>query len=235
MVSAAGWVDENALLMASAHGLWRVDLRDGTRTLISPLEQENDQIRSNDGRADPWGGFWIGTMGYNAEPGAGAIYRFYRNELRQLFGDITISNAICFAPDRTCAYFTDTATRKVMKVRLDPQGWPAAEPTVFIDLTADGLKPDGAVADADGTIWIAQWGASRVAAYDKSGTFLRAVSLPAAHVTCPAFGGDGYATLFVTSARQGLSEDALQEVPEHGMTFALEGVTTGQAEPQVLL
>ena len=83
-VSAAGWVDRDTLLMASETGLWRFDLANGQKELIVPLEADNPVTRSNDGRADPWGGYWIGTMGKNAEKGAGAIYRFWKGELRQL-------------------------------------------------------------------------------------------------------------------------------------------------------
>ena len=72
-VSAAGWVDRDALLLASETGLWRFDLNTADRSLITPLEADNPVTRSNDGRADPWGGLWIGTMGKEAEPGAGSI------------------------------------------------------------------------------------------------------------------------------------------------------------------
>lgn len=234
-VSAAGWVDVNTVLMASAKGLWRLDLTDGNRTLVVSLEAENALTRSNDGRADPWGGFWIGTMGYNAEPRAGAIYRYYRGELRKLFPGITISNAICFAPDRSCAYFTDTPTRKVMKVPLDGDGWPDGAPTVLLDLTEEGLNPDGAVVDADGNLWLAQWGAARIAVYGSRGQFLKALDVPAAQVTCPAFGGSDLTTLYVTSATEGLDAKAFDAMPNQGQTFEITGVAKGLPEPRVIL
>lgn len=234
-VSAMGWVDEHSLMMASATGLWRVDLSDGTRVRVCPLEETNSQTRSNDGRADPWGGFWIGTMGYNAEADAGAIYRFYQGTLRKLFGKITISNGICFAPDRSRAYFTDTSTGKMMKVALDRDGWPAGGPSVFVDLKPDQLNPDGALTDAHGTVWIAQWGAAQVASYNADGQFLRAVSFPAQHITCPAFGGEGFETLFVTSATQGVPSSVIEKEPQQGMTFAIDGLTKGLPEPRVIL
>ncbi|MEM9576623.1 MAG: SMP-30/gluconolactonase/LRE family protein [Pseudomonadota bacterium] len=234
-VSAAGWVDEHSLLIASASALWRFDLSNGTRTRICPLEAENPTTRSNDGRADPWGGFWIGTMGLNAETGAGAIYRYYQGTLRKLFAEITISNAICFAPDRSTAYFTDTARGQVMKVALDREGWPTGEPAVFVDLRSDGLNPDGALVDAEGNLWIAQWGTSQVAGYSPEGAFIDAIPLPARHVTCPAFGGADFGSMFVTSAKQGLPEDIIAGSPQQGMTFVIGGVTRGVAEPRVLL
>jgi sugar lactone lactonase YvrE len=192
--------------------------------------------RSNDGRADPWGGFWIGTMGKGAERGAGAIYRYYRGELRRLVSDVTISNAISFTPDAGFACFSDTMTGRVMRWALDEAtGWPVGEAGVFLDLRAERLNPDGAVFDADGRFWVAQWGAGRVAAYDGEGGFLRAVSVGAAHSTCPAFGGPEMRTLFCTSALQGLTPEQIAAAPESGMTFAVDDVAKGQSEPAVIL
>ncbi len=234
-VSAAGWVDEHRLLVASATGLWRYDLTDDSKSLLCPLEKGNTKIRSNDGRADPWGGFWIGTMGINAAKGAGAIYRYYQGRLQQLYGGITISNAICFAPDRKFAYFTDTPTRQVMRVAMDRYGWPEGEPSVLVDLTQDALNPDGAVTDSAGNLWIAQWGAGRVVCYSPEGALLKTVALPAQQITCPAFGGDAFDRLFVTSATEGLSQNVLRDAPKQGMTFACDAGARGLAEPQVIL
>ncbi|MEW2915648.1 SMP-30/gluconolactonase/LRE family protein [Ruegeria sp. ANG10] len=235
-VSAAGWVDRDWLLIASETGLWRFNLQNGKKDLITPLEADNPVTRSNDGRGDPWGGFWIGTMGKTAEPRAGAIYRYWRGELRQLVADVTISNAICFAPDRSCAYYTDTAAKQVMQWPLKSEtGWPEGDSTVFLDLRVDGLNPDGAVVDAKGNLWIAQWGASRVAAYTPSGQFLTAIPFEATHVSCPAFGGSDLTTLYCTTAREGLEKDTLAAHPTNGMTFAAPGAGTGQAEHRVIL
>jgi sugar lactone lactonase YvrE len=230
--SAAGWVDSDTLIMASQTALWRFDIPTGVQTHLVDLEAENTVTRSNDGRADPWGGFWIGTMGKHAEPGAGAIYRYYGGALRKLFGDITISNAICFAPDRSHAYYTDTATKQIMRISLDADtGWAIGDPEVLIDLRDQGLNPDGAVTDADGNIWVALWGASQVACFAPDGSELRRVEVPAAHPSCPAFGGPDLRDLFVTSALQGLDTPS----PQDGMTFCIKDVAQGLPEPQVIL
>lgn len=235
-VSAAGWVDRDTLLMASETGLWRFSLSDGARDLIVPLEADNPKTRSNDGRADPWGGFWIGTMGKESEADAGAIYRFYKGELRRLYQPITISNAICFSPDRRFGYYTDTLTKLVMRQRLDPvDGWPEGAPAIYLDLVEEGLNPDGAVIDADGNMWLAQWGACRVAVYAPDGAFLKAVAFDALQTSCPAFGGADLSTLYCTSAAVGITSETLAKHPRNGMTFVSENAGVGQKEHQVIL
>ncbi|KQB97013.1 gluconolactonase [Loktanella sp. 1ANDIMAR09] len=228
-VSAAGWTSESTLLIASSAALMHFDITIGKSEIITPLEADNPVTRSNDGRADPLGGFWIGTMGIDAEDGAGAIYRYYQGELRQLYAPITISNAICFAPDGKTAYFTDTPTQRIMRVALDDQGWPKGDPVLHIDLSRTDFRPDGAVVDAAGNLWNAQWGVGRVAVYDPAGTFLESYNFAARQTSCPAFGGDDLQTLFCTSAAVGI------EGPEQGKTFAVPTKAAGQAEHQVIL
>lgn len=236
LFSAAGWVDHETLIVASETALWRMDLETGQTDRLVALEADNMVTRSNDGRADPWGGFWIGTMGKSAEPKAGAIYRYYKGALRQIVGDITISNAICFDRTRCCAYYTDTPTGQVMRQGLDLEsGWPLGAPEVFLDLTKEGLNPDGAVVDADGNIWIAQWGASRVAAYDPMGKFVKAVLVGGEQASCPAFGGAELRDLYVTTAAEGMDAAVLAQAPENGLVFVKNNVAQGVAEPQVIL
>lgn len=234
IVSAAGWIDRDHLLIASETALLRYNLATGARETVAPLDAENPGTRSNDGRADPWGGFWIGTMGKAAEPGAGAIWRYHKGQMRRLFAPVTIPNAICFRPDRSAAHYADTAECRVMRVALDADGWPAGDPAVFLDLTAEGRNPDGAVVDADGTLWLAEWGSGRVAAYDANGRFLRAVATPGApHASCPAFGGPDLSTLFITTAREHMDAAALAANPHSGQTFIAPGIARGMAEPRV--
>ena len=230
-VSAAGWVDENRLLIASETQLFLFDIESGERTHLAPLEAEVPGTRSNDGRADPKGGFWIGTMGKKAEEGRGAIYRFHEGRVEPLFGGITIPNAICFAPDGSRAYFADTHQDVVYTVKLDAEGWPEGDREVFLDLSAEGVHPDGAVVDANGCFWNAQWGASRVARYSREGKLEHVIALPPTNTSCLAFGGLDFRTLYVTSARQDLEEPRLSD----GLVYVVPEAGKGVPEPAVMI
>ena len=234
-VSAAGLVDDSNLVIASERDLFVYNLASESQQVLCQLEADNTVTRSNDGRADPFGGFWIGTMGYNAERNAGAIYRYYKGELRQLYRDITISNSICFSPDSKTAFFTDSEKQVIHRVDLDAEGWPAADSSDFINLQGEGFAPDGCVCDAQGRLWSAQWGASRVAVYSDRGELIETHVLPTSQPTCPAFGGPDLSTLLVTTAGAHLPVELKGKEPQAGCVFAIEGLGPGQAEHCVLV
>ncbi|MEM8632309.1 MAG: SMP-30/gluconolactonase/LRE family protein [Pseudomonadota bacterium] len=235
IISALAWVDEDRLLIGSERALHLFDITTGAHEEICALEADNPVTRSNDGRADAHGGFWIGTMGKDHEKAAGSFYRYYRGEVRTIFTGIDVPNALCFAPDGSHGFFTDTHDGRILKMPLDKDGWPTGDPTVFCNPAADGWLPDGAVLDADGNLWNAQYGGSRVAAYGPDGAFLRAVEMGASQTTCPAFGGKDMTTLFCTSATQTMTDAALAAEPGAGKTFFAESVARGIPEFQVIL
>ncbi len=232
MVSCCAWVDRERLLIASETSLFLFHVDDGTRRHVAPLESDRRATRSNDGRADPQGGFWVGTMGKNLEPGLGAIYRWFRGSMRPIYEDISIPNAICFSPNGDLAYFADTPQRRIMRQSLDPLGWPVGEPETFVASRDEDGNPDGAIVDAQGCLWNAQWGASRIVRYSPNGGVVSHFSVPASQVTCPAFGGQNLQTLFVTSAAQELS---CSDDSRDGMTFFADLAIAGQPEHRVIV
>jgi sugar lactone lactonase YvrE len=159
----------------------------------------------------------------------GSIYRYFQGEVRQLVSGMTIPNSICFAPGGRTAYFTDTAVGQIMKQALDPLGWPVGAASVFLDLGAQGIHPDGSVVDANGNLWNAQWGAGRVRCYDANGAVVKTVAVPGRHSSCPAFGGGEFETLFVTTAQEGIANpDASQ-----GPVYFAKPDAKGQPEHRV--
>lgn len=120
MASALARIDAKRQLIVVEDGLYIRSIADGAMTLYRPLEADNPLTRSNDGRVHPSGTFWIGTMGRNAEPRAGAIYALHRGEILRLFPDITIPNAISFSPDGLLGYFAEPRTACCIASRSIP-------------------------------------------------------------------------------------------------------------------
>lgn len=230
-VSAAAVVDHDRLVVAATSGLILYDLESRQSTPLADFPASFVPTRANDGRCDPFGGFWISTIGLQGEAAAGAIYRYAEGRLTRLFSEVTIPNAICFAPGGAFACFTDTIKHMIWRVDLDSAGWPKSDPVPFVDMTAEKLLPDGAVIDAEGCLWVALWGAARVDRYDPQGQRLAQVSLPATNASCPAFGGDDLQTLYVTTAAAGLDAPGKHD----GRTYVIDLQIKGQAENRFAL
>ncbi|MVT77686.1 SMP-30/gluconolactonase/LRE family protein [Bradyrhizobium cajani] len=235
MASALGRIDADRQLIVAEDGLYVRALADGAMTLLCPLEADNPATRSNDARVHQSGTFWIGTMGRKAEAGAGAIYAFHRGKISLLFPRISIPNSICFSPDGGIGYFADTARAVLYAVPLNPAtGLPRGEPEVLLRHTGIGGL-DGSVCDAEGLIWNACWGASRIDVYSPQGERLRSLSAPAKQTSCPAFVGSDLSRLLVTSAWQDMDDAARAADPQGGCTFLLEASARGRAAPDVKL
>lgn len=221
-------------LLVAEGGLYLRDPSSGALALHRPLEADQPGNRSNDARVHPCGAFWISTMSWGIEPRAGAVYHYFRSEIRELWSGLTIPNAICFAPDGATAYFADTPTHAVMSVSTDPAtGLPREEPVAFLrDLPA---PPDGAVTDAAGNIWIAMWGTGEIAGFDPAGRTLGTILVPSPNVSCPAFVGLTAETMLVTTARYGLRPQDIAATPSAGATFVLEARVRGRFDPPVRL
>src|SRR5437879_1479155 len=146
MASVVAFIDDQRQLLATENGLYVRDTRDSRLTLHVALEADNAATRSNDGRIHPCGALWIGTMGRKAEKGAGAIYHFGGGELRRLYAGISIPNAICFSPDGTTAYFTDSREGILHRVAIDPRNaMPTGDPVPLFDHRGGVGSLDGAV------------------------------------------------------------------------------------------
>lgn len=236
MASAVAIVDDNRQLIATETGLHVRHVATGKLTLHTAIEADNPITRSNDSRVHPCGAFWVGTMGKKEEKGAGAIYWFFKGELRKLYSDITVSNSICFSEDGTIAYYTDTSSGLLMRVDCDPAtGLPTGEPKTFVDHRSSKGYIDGSVLDRDGILWNACWGGKVVKAYGPDGQLLRSVDMPVTQPSCPAFVGRKADRLAVTSAWSGKDEKQRQLDPQAGKTFLLDIAVNGRFEPRVLI
>lgn len=234
-VTALAWIDDDHLLAATETGLVKLHLDSFEQTPLCSLEADNDQTRSNDGRADPWGGFWISTMDKSATPNGGKIYRYFEGQLTVIVDAITIPNAICFSPTKNWAYFADTATKKFYKLALNPDtGIPTSSPELFIDFAKTGHAIDGAIVDQNGHIFFGIWDGFAIVKYDSAGQFIEKYPTGATRPTCPAFGGKDFNNIYVTTAAINLHE-TLKAIPQQGKTLSFLGIAHGQAEPQFKL
>lgn len=231
-VSAAAVIDRNTLAVAQAGALLRLDLATDTSSEIVPLEEEPPGNRTNDSRTNRAGGFWIGTMSRlgGQEPGVGAIYQYRAGKLAKILGGLNIPNSICFSPDGRSAYYTHTGD-VIFKCTIDPDtGLPVSDWAPFVKLDGPGVA-DGSIVDSEGYLWNARWNGSCVLRIAPDGRIDQTIELPVSRVTCPALGGEDLRTLYITSAREGMSPEELEREPLAGSVFCIRVDVPGQPEP----
>ncbi|GHH73001.1 calcium-binding protein [Streptomyces sulfonofaciens] len=194
----------------------------GTDWLARPAEGAPVRSRMNDGAADPEGRFWAGSMAYDATPDAGALYRVDRDgAVHRVLDGITVPNGPAFTADGTAMYLADSARGLIRRYPLDPASGELGEGTVFTAL--GGGSPDGMAIDEAGGLWCAVWGAAEVRRYLPDGTLDRVLTLPAAQPAGVCLGGPDGRSLFVTTARIGLTSPG----PLDGAVFTARVGTPG--------
>jgi sugar lactone lactonase YvrE len=212
-------------------GLWLLDAEGRKERMAASPAVDPKKARFNDGRADPWGGFWAGTMWEGQDRPGGALYRLLPGgEVATIEPAVTISNGVAFSPDRRWAYHSDTAAGAVWRYPLDPDDGSVTGPRqVFRDFGSE--RPDGAAVDEEGCYWSALFGAGRVVRLSPEGEEVASLPLPVPQPTMPCFGGPDRRTLYVTTAREGMSAEALRRGPLSGSLFAMEVDVPGLPEP----
>ena len=190
-----------------------------------------ENLRFNDGRVDRQGRFWSGSMVEGKGEPTAKLYCLRGMTAEVCLTNIAISNSICFSPDGRYLYFADTPQRSILRYDIDANSGSIGNRRVFAR-TPPGAFPDGSNVDAQGCVWNAHWGAGRVVRYALDGSVDLEISVPATQPTCSAFGGPDLDLLYVTSAREGLSPEALQAQPHAGDVFVYKLDIKGLAEPR---
>ena len=222
--SIALCADGSLLLAGSA--LWNFEPSaegEAQFVMLSTMpEAELATNRFNDGRVDRAGRFVVGTMDNGEKARTGSLYRIDAltavSAPHTLWGNVGIPNASCFSPDGRYGYWADSW--KPVLYRYETSS-PTETRGEFGVVEGPG-GPDGACVDAQGHIWLCVWGGSKLIRYRPDGTIERIIPLPVERATCPTFGGDDYGTLFITTARNGFTEEQSAAQPLAGSVLAIE-------------
>ncbi|MBO7748906.1 SMP-30/gluconolactonase/LRE family protein [Paenibacillus sp. MWE-103] len=213
--------DGETVYLTTRDGFERYDCRTGELTAVADPEADRPANRFNDGKCDAAGRFWAGTMEDAEVNVAGSLY-VLDNDLacRKAHGDVGVSNGIAWNADETEMYYIDSMKGTVTAFDYDAAAGTIANPRIIIDFAAEEGAPDGMTIDAEGMLWIANWGGWQVSRWNpRTGEKLDAVYVPAAKATSCVFGGDALDVLYITTARIGLSPEQLAEQPNAGGIF----------------
>ena len=221
-----------AFIAGLRSGLWLLDAEGRKEKLIANPQPDTSISRFNDGRADPWGRFWAGTIFEPRDRPDAMLCRVDADlSCTRVTGDIKVSNGLAFSPDRKWMYHSDTPAHVIYRYPLDARGTPGAR-EIFHQFPFGNGRPDGAAVDADGFYWSALYEGGRVVRISPAGEIVAEVPVPARCPTMCAFGGADLRTLYVTSARHGRPAEELADWPASGNLFAMRVDVPGLPEPR---
>ncbi len=217
---ADGWI------VAKDTSLFRLS-EAGELELLVELDA-GDDVRVNDGAADPWGQFWIGTMAHDSAKGRGTLFRYDgAGGVTVVKSGVSISNGIGWSPDRRTMYYVDSGPATIYALHTDESGAVSNERT-FAQLDADKEgSPDGLCVDAEGGVWVALWGGRSVRRYGPGGEAIAQVAIDTPNPSSCAIGGSNGTTLYVTTAREELTDEDLAREPYAGRLFSADVGVTG--------
>ena len=228
---------KDGLMVALAGGLEFFDPATGARTPFAAPEAAMPGNRSNEARVDPTGKFWLGTMQNNIGPtqedlpitrSSGGLYRIERDgRFEQVATEVGVANTLCWDEGRGRLYFADSRAGTIRVFDWDSASGQIANPRVFAPKHERGV-PDGSALDAEGYLWNCRWGGGCIIRYAPDGSIERIVDVPVTNPTSCVFGGPDLKTLYVTSARQGLSEQRKQANPLEGALLTAQSDVAGQ-------
>jgi len=236
--SAIAADDDNYLVVATRQGFVRLNTTSGEIEDICPAPYDTRQVRFNDGRVDPQGRFWVGTMYEPRDKPAAEMYVLERDQLRLAWsGGMTNSNGLAWSLDGRTMFHADTTSHRIDVYDFDPEAGAAALNRNLVTFSTDknspdyGGRPDGAAVDSEGNYWIAMFEGGRLLKLSPTGELLREVQLP---VRCPtglAFGGADLRTLYITTASHGRSNAEKEQYPLTGKVLALRVDVPGCVGP----
>lgn len=214
-------VEHGGALVALQNGIHFINTQTGAlRFIANPITDGN--IRFNDGKCDPSGRFWVGTMHLSFTEGVASLYRMDTDKtVHKMLEGVTVSNGLAWTKDRHTMYYVDSHLRRIDAFDYNDENGSITNRRTVVAIPAGGGSPDGIALDTEGKIWAALWGANAVGRFDpQTGRLLQKIEVPAPNVSSCAFGGKDLDTLYITTARGELTEAQLMTYPLSGGLFS---------------
>ncbi|XID95864.1 SMP-30/gluconolactonase/LRE family protein [Paenibacillaceae bacterium WGS1546] len=220
-IGAVVKAEDGRMVCAMESGFAFLDLAGGGLEPIADPEAHLPGNRFNDGKVDPAGRFWAGTMPMDGGGAAGSLYRLDGDgSVARMVGEIGCSNGLGWSPDGRTMYYIDTPTRRIDRFDYDAISGNIGNRRTAAVIPREHGYPDGMTVDAEGMLWVACWDGYGVSRIDPAtGKLLERLELPVARVTSCCFGGESLDELYITSASVGLSEEQLRREPLSGSLF----------------
>ena len=164
-----------------------------------------DDMRMNDGKVDPVGRFWAGSLALSFEAERGSLYVLEKDgSYRSVLDKCTLSNGMGWSPDAHYFYYIDSIPGVLKRFDFDSVHGLVSNPIDLVTFDTSKGIPDGMSVSSDGKIVVALWDGGRVEIYEPDGTKATEIELGVSRPTSCTFGGTDGNVLIVTSASQGI-------------------------------
>jgi sugar lactone lactonase YvrE len=237
--SALAVDQDNNLVVATRAGFVYLNTTTGESEDMIAAPYDTKIMRFNDGRVDPAGRFWVGTMYEPRDQQKAEMYVLDKGQLRQAWaGGMTNSNGLAWSPDGRTMYHADTTSHRVDCYDYDVAAGAASNQRNLVAFSDDkkaadyGGRPDGAAMDSEGNYWVAMYEGGRIVKLSPTSELLAEIQLPLRCPTAVCFGGSDLRTLYVTSASHGRSNAEREQYPHTGKVLAFHVDVPGLEQPE---
>lgn len=222
---------DGQLLLAMRDGLWRFDPATSVRKRIAEPPYDPAKERFNDGKCDPQGRFWVGTIYEPRDAAKATLHCWNGAKLVKRADNATVGNGLAWSPNGRTLYWSDTKAHTIYAFDFEPSSGELSGKRVFASfpvkqagqsLDSYGGRPDGAAVDVEGCYWVAMFEGQRLLRLSPAGELLREVRLPVRCATMPCFGGADLRTIYITTSREKRPAAELMAQPMAGCVLALD-------------
>lgn len=213
--------EKDEAIVALVDGIYLINTQNNELELLSDIEADKPENRFNDGKCDPAGRFWVGSMPFNQQQYGANLYMLEEKGQAKLKKDsVTISNGIVWTKDKTIMYYIDTPTAEIKAYDYDDATGHISNERIAVKVNDSLGYPDGMTIDENDNLWVGMWNGNAVIQFDpKTGKVLSKVEVPAHNVTSCAFGGDNLNVLYITTASLDMSAEEQKLFPLAGSIF----------------
>lgn len=218
-------------VIALEDGIYILNTSSGNITLLSDVEAEMTYNRFNDGKCDPNGNLWIGSMHFDqSEPKANLYKVNQKGEAEKMLDSVTISNGIVWTKDKSIMYYIDTPTGHIRAFDFDNETSTISNERIAVVIPESLGFGDGMTIDEEDKLWVGLWNGNAVVRFDPlTGSLLEKIEVPAHNVTSCSFGGENFDTLYITTSSLDMNEEEIKKYPLAGSLFEVQPGVKGVA------
>ena len=220
---------KNEAIVALEDGIYRINIETGAFDLFCDVEKDKPGNRFNDGKCDPFGRFWVGSMAYSQAPYLASLYCIDENGVAiTKIDSVTISNGIVWTKDKKTMYYIDTPTKNIKVYDFDNETGNISNERIAVKVSDSLGFPDGMAIDENDKLWVGMWNGNAILQFDPiSGTLISKVNVPAHNVTSCAFGGENLDVLYITTSSLDMTPEEQKKYPLAGSIFKVKTNTKG--------